>query len=93
MYNVLYSSSARKSLLRLPKDVQRRVVGGVERIAQDPRGAPNTRKVKGSKDRYRLRVREYRVVYDIEDAVKILWIVRIGHREEVYRRLYEQKLH
>ena len=93
VYNVLYSKIARQFLLRLPKHIKVKIVEGVERIAQDPRGAPNVRPLKGSKNRYRLRVGEYRVVYDIGDSVKILWIIRIGHRREVYRRLHEQRFH
>ena len=91
MYNVFYSNIARKFLLGLPKHIKGKIVAGVERIAEDPRGAPSVRPLKGSKNRYRLRVGEYRVVYDIEDSVKILWIIRIGHRKEVYRRLHEQR--
>ena len=91
MYNVFYSKIARRFLLRLPKHIKDKIVEGVEKIAQDPRGAPGVRPLKGAKNRYRLRVGEYRVVYDIEDSVKILWIIRIGHRKEVYRRLHEQR--
>ena len=43
-------------------------------------------KLEGQERRYRLRVGDYRVIYEIQDEVLIVLIVRIGHRREVYRR-------
>lgn len=48
-----------------------------------------TRKMEGGKeveDRYRLRIGDYRVVYEIRNGAVVIFVVRVGHRKDVYRR-------
>jgi mRNA interferase RelE/StbE len=47
----------------------------------------NARKISGRQDLYRLRVGNYRVIYEIQEDVLVILIVKIGHRRDIYKRL------
>ena len=83
-YQILFAPPAEKSLAKLPNDIQRRIVKAVESLADNPRPV-QSKKLQGPEDLYRIRVGDYRVVYDIRDQKLIVLIVRIGHRREIYR--------
>jgi len=53
-------------------------------LADEPR-PDGSRKLRGAGDLYRIRVGSYRVVYEIDDSIRIVVISRIGHRRDVYR--------
>lgn len=84
-YSVEIKSSARKELEALPDSVLARVVKKIESLGDAPRPA-GCKKLKGYKDHWRVRVGDWRVVYIIEDAVKLVSISRIAHRRDVYER-------
>lgn len=83
-YRIEIKRSARKALLALPHDMQRRMGAAIDALASDPRG-PGTRKLTGSDLLYRLRVGDYRVVYEIHDDRLLILVVKVGHRREIYR--------
>lgn len=83
-YRVEIKRSARKALLALPHDMQRRIGAAIDALATDPRG-PGTRKLTGSDLLYRVRVGDYRVVYDIHDDRLLILVVKIGQRRAIYR--------
>ncbi len=85
-YRLLVKPSAEKDLARLPRPVQRRVLDRLERIEADPR-APGSVKLVGSKATYRVRVGQWRIVYEIDDAERIVFVTIVAHRREVYRGL------
>ena len=82
-YRLLIKPSAAKELQALPANDRKRVVTRIEGLASDPR-PPGTEKLSGA-EKYRLRQGDYRVLYSVDDAQKILVIVKIGHRRDVYR--------
>ena len=82
-YRLLIKPSAAKELQALPANDRKRVVTRIEGLASDPR-PPGTEKLSGA-EKYRLRQGDYRVLYSVDDARKILVIVKIGHRRDVYR--------
>jgi len=82
-YRVLIKPSAAKELHALPANDWKRVVTKIEGLASDPR-PPGTEKLSGA-EKYRLRQGDYRVLYSVDDSRKILVIVKIGHRRDVYR--------
>ena len=82
-YSVELKPSARKELEALPNDVLARVVRRMESLGYAPRPA-GCKKLKGFKDHWRVRVGDWRVVYIIDDAAKLVSITRIAHRREVY---------
>ena len=82
-YTVEVKPPARKELEALPDNVLSRVVRKLEALAGDPRPA-RCKKLKGYKDQWRVRVGDWRVVYVIDDAAKVVSVTRIAHRREVY---------
>ena len=83
-WRIDFRASARAELLALERPVQTRILRSLDRLAADPRGAPNVKALKGS-DRYRLRVGDWRVIYTLHDDVLLILVLRIGHRREAYR--------
>jgi len=84
-YRVEIKASAVKEIASLSRRDQRRVVRAIESLADDPR-PPGARKLVGSEDAYRIRVGDYRITYQVLDDVLIVYVVRVGHRRDVYRR-------
>jgi mRNA interferase RelE/StbE len=63
---------------------RQRLVARIGALAEDPR-PPGCEKLAGHSDRYRVRQGDYRVVYSVDDAQRIILVVKVGHRREVYR--------
>jgi mRNA interferase RelE/StbE len=84
MYRVFLERAAEKDLHRLSSEVHNRVIIAIRGLASDPR-PPGCRKLAGSKHDWRIRVGDYRVVYEIADAIRIVRVNRVRHRREVYR--------
>lgn len=84
-YSVEVKPPARKELEALPDELLARVVRKLDALADSPRPA-GCRKLKGYEDQWRIRVGDWRVVYVIDDAAKLVSITRIAHRREVYER-------
>lgn len=82
-YAVLVRSSARRELIRLPAAVAALIDARILALAASPRPS-GCRKLAGGEG-WRIRVGDYRVVYEIDDAAASVTIVRVGHRREVYR--------
>ena len=84
MYRIDLSRRAEKDLERVPPRGAARVIAALRGLAAAPRpsGASKLVAVEG----YRLRVGEYRVVYDVDDAAQVVTVYRIRHRREAYRR-------
>jgi mRNA interferase RelE/StbE len=83
-YKVLFKSSADRQLRKLPETLQRRIVGTVETLAQDPRPS-GVVKLTGCENLWRIRVGDYRVVYEIHDDRLIVLVLRVANRKDVYR--------
>ena len=84
-YSVEVKPPARKELEALPDSVLARVLQKMEALRHAPRPA-GCKKLKGYKDQWRVRAGDWRVVYIIDDAAKLISITRIAHRREVYER-------
>jgi len=84
-YDVEFAPSAARSFAKLERRIQRRVAQRVEALAYTPRPRASE-KLRGTADRYRIRVGDYRIIYDIEDDALVILILRVGHRRDVYRR-------
>jgi len=82
-YSVEVKPSARKELELLPDKVLVRVLQKMDSLRNAPRPV-GCKKLKRHKDHWRVRVGDWRVVYIIDDAVKLISITRIAHRREVY---------
>jgi mRNA interferase RelE/StbE len=84
MYNVLLERAAEKDLSRLSAQVHDRIIAAIQGLARDPR-PPGCRKLVGSEHDWRIRVGDYRVIYEIADVVRVVRVLRVRHRREVYR--------
>ena len=83
-YAVLVDTRAQKEITKLNKDAQRRIVAKIESLARNLR--PNgVDKLESSEELYRVRVGDFRIIYQIKERELIVLVVRVGHRREVYR--------
>jgi mRNA interferase RelE/StbE len=83
-YLVTFAASAKKELKDLPADAVGRVLPRIRELAVNPR-PHGCKKLHGYKDRWRIRVGEFRVVYSIDDTARVVDITRIADRKDVYR--------
>ena len=84
LYRILLERAAEKDLARLSSEIHDRVVAAIQALATNPR-PPGCRKLAGSKNDWRIRVSDYRVVYEIADQIRVVRVNRVRHRREVYR--------
>jgi len=85
VYEVYLERSAGNDLKRLPTSVFHRIILEIKTLAENPRPS-GCRKITGSKNDWRIRVGDYRVVYEIDEKARAVRIMRVRHRREVYRR-------
>ena len=83
-YGLTFARSARKELQALDRDLAERVLDAIEALAMLPR-PPGCKKLRGGADLWRIRVGDHRVVYAIDDSRRVVDIVIIRHRSDVYR--------
>jgi mRNA interferase RelE/StbE len=84
-YRVEVKPAARRQLSKLPRDVQERLRSRIDALAISPRPLGAT-KLEGPENLYRIREGDYRIIYQIEDQVLLVLVVKIGHRKDVYRK-------
>ncbi|MGB5921311.1 MAG: type II toxin-antitoxin system RelE/ParE family toxin [Syntrophobacteria bacterium] len=83
-YRILIKPSAVKEIEAIsPKKDRQRIVGRITKLADNPR-PPGCEKLSGQ-EKYLIRQGRYRIVYSIEDQDLIVYVVKIGHRKDVYR--------
>ena len=85
-YTVAIKPRAEKYLAAI-RDVRlaHRLREAIDERAESLR-APGSVKLQGEGELYRVRVGDYRIVYQIQDAVLVVLVVQIGHRREIYRQ-------
>lgn len=83
-YRVDIHRQAAKQLLRLPRPDQQRVRERIDGLAEDPR-PPGCAKLAGTPNGYRIRSGDYRIVYTVEDRIRVVSVTRVAHRRESYR--------
>ena len=87
VYSVEFVKSAQKEFAALPARVRSNIVEALNLLSQNPRSELlKTKKLKGADELYRIRLGDYRLVYEIRQKRLIVVVVKIGHRREVYRR-------
>ena len=83
-FNLQWRTSTKKDLRKIPRDMVARIVAEVEKLADEP--LPHgSEKLTGSDHTYRIRVGDYRVVYELLRVAKVVEIQRVRHRKNVYR--------
>ena len=84
MYQVVVERSAEKDLKRLSPGIRSRVAIALRGLGENPRPS-GSRKLAGTKNDWRVRVGDYRIIYEIADVIRVVRVHRIRHRREVYR--------
>ena len=82
-YDVRFVRSARKELERLPDEALQRVFPRIEALANNPRPL-GCKKLRGSRDLWRIRIGNYRVVYQVDDGILLVEIRAVGDRKDIY---------
>ena len=84
-YTVQLAPAAKRQLGKLERSIQERIVRCLEKLEKDPR-PPGVDKMEGDESTYRIRMGEYRIVYEIRDKILVVLVLKVGHRREIYRR-------
>jgi mRNA interferase RelE/StbE len=83
MYKIVVEHKAAKEIESLPKEIIKHIIGEIRGLQINPR--PKGSKKLVGEIGWRIRIRNYRVLYTIEDNKKLVTIYRVKHRKEVYR--------
>ncbi len=84
-YRVEFTSAAARQVRKLPRPVRDRVLDAIEDLGDDPR-PHGVKKLSGERTAWRIRIGEYRVIYDVFDSELLVTVVRAAHRREAYAR-------
>ena len=86
LYSIEWKQSARKEVKKLGKEIIPRILKVIESLADDPH-PKGSKKIQGSMYTYRVRVGEYRIVYNIKQSILVIEVIKLGHRKDIYRNL------
>ena len=82
-YKIEIKRSAQKEIQSLPQQDTKRIIAKIQALAENPRG-PDSKKLSAD-ERYRVRVGQYRILYEICDDVLVITVVKVANRKEAYR--------
>jgi len=82
-YKVFFKKSVEKDFEGIPKKNLKKIIKRIGGLAEDPR--PHSCEKLTGQERYRLRQGRYRIVYSIQDKELTVWVVKVGHRKDIYR--------
>jgi mRNA interferase RelE/StbE len=82
-YSIFFKDSVRKDLDAIPKSDLQRIIERIASLAENPR--PTGCEKLSDQEKYRVRQGNYRIIYSIQDTQLTVWVVKVGHRREVYR--------
>jgi mRNA interferase RelE/StbE len=82
-YSVAIKRSAAKELEDVPRKDRPKLIAKIQALAMNPR--PEGPEKLAGQDRCRIRQGDYRVLYEVKDAVVVVTVVRVAHRREAYR--------
>ena len=85
-YRIEVKKSAAKLLRKIPKADQKRIAAKINSLAENTPN-PDTTKMKGNNPFHKVRVGNYRIVYEIHEDVLSILIVKIGHRKDIYKNI------
>jgi len=87
-YAFRWRERAVRQLRTIPQPAALTILQALTPLGDDPRRPDaNVKKLTGYEDRYRLRVGDYRVIYDVTDKELVILVVGVGHRREIYRAM------
>lgn len=83
VYSIFFKDSVRKDLDSIPNNHLQQIMDRIALLAENPR--PVGCEKLSSQEKYRIRQGNYRIIYSIQDTQLTVWVVKVGHRREVYR--------
>ncbi|HEX3925491.1 MAG TPA: type II toxin-antitoxin system RelE/ParE family toxin [Streptosporangiaceae bacterium] len=87
-YTIRWRERAVRQLRAIPQPAALTILKALAPLGDDPRRPDsNVKKLAGYEDRYRLRVGDYRVIYDVMDGQLVILVLGVGHRREIYRAM------
>ena len=81
-YRILISKGVKKQILKLPEGIRERILLSFQALSHNPR-LSGSKKLRG-RIGYRIRIGDYRIVYDIDDEQRDITLMKVGHRKEFY---------
>jgi len=84
-YKILFSSTAEKSLKKIPKKDLVRILDVIQALSSNPY-PDGCRKLSGEVRAFRVRFGQYRIIYEIENKKLIVLVLKIGHRRDIYKK-------
>ena len=85
-YRIEFKRSAAKALKKIPRRDQKRIGEKIDSLSKVLPDA-NITKMKGDNPFHRIRVGDYRIVFEIQDDILLILVLKIGHRKDIYRKL------
>jgi len=82
-YKIFFKKSVWKDFQSIPDKDLKKILNRIESLSSNPR-LSGSQKLSGQ-ERYRLRQGQYRIVFSIQDKELTVWVVKVGHRREIYR--------
>jgi mRNA interferase RelE/StbE len=82
-FKVCFKKSVEKDFKGIPKSDLQKILRKIQQLQSNPR--PNGSEKLTGQERYRIRQGSYRIVYSIQDNELTVWVVKVGHRREIYR--------
>jgi mRNA interferase RelE/StbE len=82
-YKIFFKKSVEKDLRSIPKKDLKKILTRIEALAKEPR--PQSYEKLSGQEKYRIRQGTYRIIYSVQDQELTIWIVKVGHRKDVYR--------
>ena len=84
MYEVLLERRAERDIKKLPEEIFHRIIPRLKALSDNPKPS-GCRKITGSKSDWRIRIGDYRVIYEINERAKTVKVMRVRHRKDAYR--------
>ena len=84
VYKVFLEKRAEREIKKLPAEIFYRITPKLKTLSENPK-PPGCRKITGAKSDWRIRIGDYRIIYEIDEQEKAVKVMRIRHRRDVYR--------
>lgn len=84
VYSILVTKSAEKSLSAIPQKDRNKIVEAIQGLASNPFPI-GCKKLAGEEHAFRIRLGNYRIIYDVQGMKLIILVLKIGHRKDIYR--------
>ncbi len=85
-YRIEFTKSAKREFDHLPSKTQEKVIDAMQFLSSNPYSELlKIKKLKGAESLYRIRLGDYRIVYEVKKDLLVVIVIKIGHRKEVYR--------